>query len=248
MNPLNLGIVNAAPSPNPREAAICAQASQRAYREITIDAGRAHCLVIEQPDALIIAFRGTANILDALTDAEAWFHPTAAGRVHGGFEASYDAIRLDIQRRALGTLKPIYLTGHSLGGAHAMLAAWDLFHANISPSRLTVYTFGQPRVGDAAFAAAYRAAGLHDRTWRYIHQADVVPRLAGYLLGYRHTGREIFHNLFGATDYACPLWLKLATDAWVNFRAWKSGHLALFDDHHVDNYVSWTRSLDSSPA
>lgn len=50
---------------------------------------------------------------------------------------------------------PIMVTGHSLGGALAMLAAYELTLAGY-PVELVV-TFGTPRVGNSVFAASYDA-------------------------------------------------------------------------------------------
>ena len=44
----------------------------------------------------------------------------------------------------------IYVTGHSLGGAIATVAALDIRHTYDAPMK--VYTFGQPRVGNALYA------------------------------------------------------------------------------------------------
>ena len=49
----------------------------------------------------------------------------------------------------------LYLTGHSLGGAAATLAAARLADMGVSPEQLQVITFGAPAVGNAAFARAY---------------------------------------------------------------------------------------------
>lgn len=46
--------------------------------------------------------------------------------------------------------------GHSLGGATATLAALDLRLCHPT-ARFTVYTFGQPRVGNRPFATEYDA-------------------------------------------------------------------------------------------
>ena len=49
----------------------------------------------------------------------------------------------------------IYLTGHSLGGAVATLAAARLADLGVRPEQLEVITFGAPAVGNEAFARAY---------------------------------------------------------------------------------------------
>lgn len=49
----------------------------------------------------------------------------------------------------------LYLTGHSLGGAAATLAAARLADMGVTPQQLQVITFGAPAVGNTAFARAY---------------------------------------------------------------------------------------------
>lgn len=49
----------------------------------------------------------------------------------------------------------LYLTGHSLGGAAATLAAARLADMGVQPGQLEVITFGAPAVGNTAFARAY---------------------------------------------------------------------------------------------
>lgn len=50
----------------------------------------------------------------------------------------------------------IWITGHSLGGAMASIAASDLVHyAKVDSKRIHLVTFGQPRTGDKLFAEAH---------------------------------------------------------------------------------------------
>ena len=49
----------------------------------------------------------------------------------------------------------LYLTGHSLGGAAATLAAARFADMGVLPQQLQVITFGAPAVGNAAFAKEY---------------------------------------------------------------------------------------------
>lgn len=49
----------------------------------------------------------------------------------------------------------LYLTGHSLGGAAAILTAARLSDMGVRPEQLRVITFGSPAVGNTAFARRY---------------------------------------------------------------------------------------------
>lgn len=53
---------------------------------------------------------------------------------------------------------------------------------------LTFYTYGQPRVGNAAYAQAF--AGLSSE-YRVVHYADIVPHLPPELLGFHHVPTEV---------------------------------------------------------
>jgi hypothetical protein len=75
---------------------------------------------------------------------------------------------LEEQRTPGAPLPRIILTGHSLGGALAVLAAHELQRELGLPSEhLSVYTFGAPRTGNHAYAAEY-AAAVPD-TWHTIN-------------------------------------------------------------------------------
>ena len=64
----------------------------------------------------------------------------------------------------------IYCTGHSLGGALATLAAYDISRAmewGIRPTKVICYTFGAPRLGNYAFAETYNR--LVPETWNVVN-------------------------------------------------------------------------------
>ena len=137
---------------------------------------------------------------------------SAAGAVHAGFYAAsknlwalIDAHLLPALTAAGGAAAPpeVVICGHSKGGANAALAyAYLLAKLSALPAaalapakRLTLFTLGQPRVGNAAFAAALearaaavRAAGLPLRAWRLVNDNDVVPMVPPTWLGFRHFG------------------------------------------------------------
>lgn len=65
----------------------------------------------------------------------------------------------------------LYITGHSLGGAVAVIAAARLSDMGVAPHQLEVVTFGAPAVANESFAKAY---GDKMRIERVIMQGDPV--------------------------------------------------------------------------
>jgi hypothetical protein len=93
------------------------------------------------------------------------------GRVHLGFSSALKRTwrRIEgILERAHG--RPLFLTGHSMGGALAVLTACRLARAGRPP--VAIYTYGSPRVGDRAFCAGYRLP-----TYRIVNRLDLVPEI-----------------------------------------------------------------------
>lgn len=165
-------------------------------------------------DRIVMSFRGTASLINVLADLQFWLasHPPSRGRgtryigthpaVHAGFLRSWQANSLNkriIQRieeiveqggpLPHGRKRKILLTGHSLGGALAHLAAYDITKA-FPGATVRVYTFGSPRVGNHAFAKDYDAT-VPD-SWAIINDQDVVTRGAKLVRIYKRCGHRVF--------------------------------------------------------
>ena len=82
----------------------------------------------------------------------------------------------------------LYLTGHSLGGAAAILAAARLSDLDVSPDQLIVTTFGAPAVGNEDFVRTYQ-----DRFTlrRVVMRGDPVKDALPSPLGFHHFGERI---------------------------------------------------------
>ena len=142
----------------------------------------------------VVAFAGTepTNIADWLIDFA--IGVTADG-VHAGFDAGVQAAWDGFAPVLTDETGPVVLTGHSLGGALAMVAAWRLIRDGVVHlDRLGgVYTFGTPRVGNERFARTARGLGLGRRTFRLVHGADIVANLppAEAPHAFRHIGGRL---------------------------------------------------------
>jgi hypothetical protein len=123
----------------------------------------------------VLVFRGTqgtiANWLFNLnTSLSTW---PSGGCVHTGFKLLMLEIWEEIQQQLDALPAPLYYTGHSLGGALAVLAASLKKPAG-------VYTFGSPRIGDADFVASAKDVNIY----RIVNPRDIVvgvPPLPGVL-------------------------------------------------------------------
>jgi len=137
-----------------------------------------------------IIFPGSASVTDWRTNAKvrktAWMG--SRGAVHRGFASAYQSVGMHISAAARGA-EAIIVTGHSLGGACATLCA-DLM-AQLGHPIVGVYTFGCPRVGNAAFARAFNLA-LADRSFRVVNAGDPVPHLPFVFGTYRHVETQVY--------------------------------------------------------
>src|ERR1700690_2174306 len=99
-------------------ARMCVNACVRSYQSQTFGSELAHVLVEHSEGPPIIAFRGSADVRDWLTDFRVGFCFTQFGRVHRGFWESTSSVLqeiLKLDQRAKP--EPVILTGHSKGAA-----------------------------------------------------------------------------------------------------------------------------------
>lgn len=172
------------------DAQLCIQACINAYRgawgdvrpifqaEDFTDQAPVQYLWGTNPGQRVLAFQGSMDVQDWLDNAKF----RRSEDVHRGFKHQYDLIRESVEQRVadLSHSVPLTITGHSLGGALALLAARHL--ANSGFRHLQVMTFGCPRVGDALFVQMYDRDDID--TMHYVHANDIVPTLPPRRLGY----------------------------------------------------------------
>ncbi|KAJ5958007.1 Lipase class 3 [Penicillium vulpinum] len=142
---------------------------------------------------LVVSFRGSrtlttwiANINFGFTDASGICSDC---EVHRGFWEAWETVADDLTSKikAAQTKYPGYtlvLTGHSFGAALATVGGTVLRNAGYASS---VYSYGQPRVGNEALAKYITAQGS---LWRVTHAADLVPKLPPASVGFSHPSPE----------------------------------------------------------
>ncbi len=148
--------------------------------------------------AIIVAFRGTEpnNTNDWKTDFKFKKFPvlltnsTQIVNVHEGFWQALDLVWNEITeyiRTFQDQGQSIWLTGHSLGGALATLAAFRLSQSS-EFSFNGLYTFGQPRVGYWGFTNFFNQF-YRDKIFRFVNNNDFVTFVPPFLFGYAHVGQ-----------------------------------------------------------
>jgi endonuclease G len=165
-----------------------------------IDIGDTQGFVATTDRVALIAFRGSESLGDWIGNLDLFMTSRTYGCVHSGFLAAFeparDVLLSTLAMPAGGPPRKTWLTGHSLGGALALLTAAEL-GAKISVSGL--HTFGQPRVGDAAMGA-HMTSEFGDRHMRFVNDADIITRLPPG--GYQHSGRLVHFDADGQVRQA----------------------------------------------
>lgn len=200
---------------------------------------------------VVVAFRGTSSLRDFVTDAEAWRCETELGGVHFGFASAWSSIAEKVFNalQPYGT-RPVILCGHSLGGALAILGAALLRRHRVNVH--SVYTFGAPRVGDKTFQQRYNAtpvpgspfANLGEATFTIIDDCDLVPRIPGWLAGFRRPGHDEFISSLNPNrlEEDPSVLRRLVSDIFSLTNEWAARRNPTFleqvlVDHKLENYI-----------
>lgn len=141
----------------------------------TFDKNGTQAILVETKQTYVLAFRGTeaTSLRDIKSDANAsLIKCETKGFVHTGFKKAFEQVSTDISdalTKIENNEKPLFITGHSLGGAIATIAAKRLkFKSGIA----ACYTYGSPRVGDNEWITEIKTP-LH----RIVNAADCVTML-----------------------------------------------------------------------
>jgi triacylglycerol lipase len=166
-----------------------------AARLVSVDNTQAYLATNDKH--VVVAFRGSespasldglkdwllTNALNLLVPPEGKLSTEflAAGvgaKFHQGFVLAitevWDALFPLVEAEVKAKDRGLWVTGHSLGGALALLSAW-LFKRKFLPVD-AVYTFGAPMVGNKQVAEAF-GREFPGKIFRYVNATDPVPLL-----------------------------------------------------------------------
>ncbi|KAG2484023.1 hypothetical protein HYH03_017113 [Edaphochlamys debaryana] len=147
--------------------------------------------VVNLGASVLVAFRGSDDTADwTLVNARNWLLQNvdaddASPHLAEGYARFLQRTANASLLQHLGDVRglPVWFTGHSLGGAYAVIAA--LVWAQTGGTVAGVYTYGGARTGNSAFAEAFRER-LAGRMWRHVvtfggEEVDAVPGLMSKL-------------------------------------------------------------------
>jgi triacylglycerol lipase len=154
-------------------------------------------------DVAVIVFRGTnpAEIQDWYINLNNRSQKTDHGNVHAGFWNGYDSLHGQLIK-ILDSRKPkrIWITGHSLGGALAVVCSYRL--SSMENLEIAgVMTFGQPKVGNSAFCK-HMESTLSGRMVYFVNESDVVPRVPP---SFEHYGSLVWYKAGGIRRSQPPM-------------------------------------------
>ena len=208
-------------------------------------------VVLGGAEYVILAFRGTRpdQLADWMADLEieqvafsACFPSPDVGRVHAGFGrllvGSWGEIQAAVGRYQ-DNGQPLWITGHSLGGALATLATAAFTFAAREPVN-GLYTFGQPRVGNLDFCSQCETH-FGDSMFRFVNAEDIVTRVPPRIVPgmplpafYGHTGQLRYFAADGRLHADDHWWNAFLLEVKVGFANMKAMLAAPVADHSLD--------------
>ena len=166
--------------------------SKHSYDSQLFENGRMKGFVKNTREVILVSFQGSDGPLDWFRNLK-FFKKRYSGcqrcKIHTGFFEAYSPLRDEMLQKVNNFYqehpKKVLVTGHSLGGAMATLAAVDLVNARYT---VDLITFGTPRVGNKEFAQ-YVDRIVKGLNLRVTYKNDIVTVVPN--IGYRHAGQEI---------------------------------------------------------
>lgn len=205
----------------------------------------AQAALVEHEDYLCMAFRGTDEISDWLDNANALPKRALFGSFHRGFCCSVEDIwqpLFDVyQEFKSARARPLFITGHSLGGAMATIAASRLIYDDLPFT--STYTFGQPRAMTLDTARIFNS-DAKQRVFRFVNNNDIVTRVPTRTMGYSHVGTMLYIAEDGKIHNDPGFWFRFIDSQGGAIAELKKRGIDAIDDHSIDRYLDAVKRWD----
>ncbi|KAM1792619.1 hypothetical protein ACFX12_036461 [Malus domestica] len=202
---------------------------------------------------IVVAWRGTVAPSEWYEDMQRKLEPIGSGdaKVEHGFHGIYTAksdttrynrssaseqVMKEVARlvelyQARGEEVSLTITGHSLGGALALLNAYEAAE-KLPGLPISVISFGAPRVGNIAFKEELHQMGV--KTLRVVVKQDMVPKMPGLVL---NESLQKFDDITGTLDWVythvgAELKLEVGSSPYL-----KHGRFNLPGFHSLETYL-----------
>ncbi|MEH6627013.1 MAG: lipase family protein [Motiliproteus sp.] len=201
--------------------------------------------LIEHKDYLCMVFRGTDEAADWLDNINAFSTDELFGKFHRGFWNSladiWEPIYQDYCRLKAANKRPLFFTGHSLGGAMASIAAARFIQQDWPFT--AAYTFGQPRAMAREAARIFNAEAAQ-RYHRFQNNNDLVTRIPSRLMGYSHVGSYLYISE-EKTIHADPgFWFRFLDSIDGAVESVMESGIDAIEDHSMDRYLAAVKRWD----
>tara|TARA_B100000989_G_scaffold187470_1_gene141052 strand:- start:5784 stop:6614 length:831 start_codon:yes stop_codon:yes gene_type:complete len=200
------------------------------YEYELVEKDNAQAYVVWGERKVIIAWRGTEpkEYKDVLADLKFRKVIGHEGQVHRGFKGYVDKVYDEVYQLVKEITKEdwydVYVTGHSLGGASALICTnrledYDKFHVK------ACYTFGSPRPGGWKYANTFKT-----NVFRVRNNNDLVTKVPPSFFGYKHIGKLCYLDRNGKMHTGKVKW-------WTVFSNWVLGQFHRIGDGLRDHSI-----------
>lgn len=154
----------------------------------------AQAALFQGPGHGLLVFRGSeANLGDWYTNFSFKKDQDSWGKVHHGFNSALGTVWNQLLPELAVIQGPLYMAGHSQGGALTHLAAARIAQGGLlreAEGIAGIYTFGAPKVGNKVFRDNFKRTFL-SRCFRVVNNNDLVPSMPP-LNSYAHVGHLVY--------------------------------------------------------
>ncbi len=211
------------------------------------DTNSSQAALIAHQDYLCMVFRGTNELADWLDNINAFRTRVLFGEIHRGFwnsvEDVWDVIHDAYVRLREESKRPLFFTGHSLGGAMATVAAARFLHQDLPFT--SVYTYGEPRALGREASRIYNAEAGR-RHYRFQNNEDIVTRVPSRLMGYSHVGTCLYIDSDQQIHDDPGFWYRFLDVFDGSLEALRGqGHVGAVTDHAMDLYQAAVSNWDT---